>query len=107
MEITTVSCVLGVAAICLFYIWRILNWLWFRPKKMEKFLKDQGLQGTPYRLLYGDLKEIMQMMNEAISKPMNLTHDIGHRASPFYHKSLTTIGMKLWFFYFVILSVIK
>ncbi|KAI7756179.1 hypothetical protein M8C21_027752, partial [Ambrosia artemisiifolia] len=57
MEITTVSCVLGVATIFIFYIYRILNWLWFKPKKIEKFLKDQGLKGTPYRFLYGDLKE--------------------------------------------------
>ncbi|KAI7740929.1 hypothetical protein M8C21_033056 [Ambrosia artemisiifolia] len=92
MDITTISCVLGVSSIFLYFIWRILNWLWFKPKKIEKFLKDQGLKGTPYKFLYGDLKEIMQMMNEAKSKPMNLIHDIAPRVSPFYHKSLTTLG---------------
>ncbi|KAJ0866335.1 putative secologanin synthase [Helianthus annuus] len=94
MEITTVSCVVGVASISIFlyFIWRILNWLWFKPKKIEKFLNDQGLKGTPYKILYGDLKEMVQMMNEAKSKPMTLTHDIAPRASPFFHKSLTTLG---------------
>ncbi|KAJ0678183.1 putative secologanin synthase [Helianthus annuus] len=111
MEITTVSCVVGVASISIFlyFIWRILNWLWFKPKKIEKFLNDQGLKGTPYKFLYGDLKEMVHMMNEAKSKPMSLTHDIAPRASPFFHKSLTTLGMKLWvfFFIFVILSLIN
>ncbi|KAI3696001.1 hypothetical protein L1987_79007 [Smallanthus sonchifolius] len=92
MEITIVFCVLGVAAIFLFYIWRISNRLWFKPKKIEKFLKDQGLKGTPYKFMYGDLKEMVQMMSEAKSKPMNLTHDIAFRVSPFFHKTLTTLG---------------
>ncbi|KAI7733992.1 hypothetical protein M8C21_014330 [Ambrosia artemisiifolia] len=92
MEITTVSWVLGVATIFLFYIWRILNFLWFTPKKVEKSLRDQGLKGTPYKFLYGDLKEVMQMLMEAKSKPMNLSHDIAPRVSPFYHKALTFFG---------------
>ncbi|XP_076918829.1 cytochrome P450 CYP72A219-like [Bidens hawaiensis] len=89
MDITAVCYFVGVAAIFLFYTWRILNWLWFKPKKIEKYLKDQGLKGTPYRFLYGDLKE---MMNEAKSKPINFSHDIAPRVSPFFHKSLTTLG---------------
>ncbi|KAI7733993.1 hypothetical protein M8C21_014331, partial [Ambrosia artemisiifolia] len=93
MEITTtVFCVLGVVAIFLFSIWRISNWLWFKPKKIEKFLKDQGLKGTPYRFMYGDLKEMAQMTSEAKSKPMNLSHDIVPRVMPFFHKSFTTLG---------------
>ncbi|KAK9059920.1 hypothetical protein SSX86_020624 [Deinandra increscens subsp. villosa] len=92
MEITTLSCVLGVVAIFLFYTWRISNWLWFKPKKMERFLRDQGLKGTPYRFMYGDLKEMMQTMIEARSKPMNLNHDIAPRVSPFFHKTLNSLG---------------
>ncbi|KAD0124597.1 hypothetical protein E3N88_44760 [Mikania micrantha] len=93
MEITTVSCVLGVVAMLLFYMsWKISNWLWFKPKKMEKFLRDQGLKGTPYRFMYGDLKEMGQMLKESMSKPMNLNHDIVPRVMPFFHKFITTFG---------------
>ncbi|KVI05264.1 cytochrome P450 [Cynara cardunculus var. scolymus] len=60
---TTVVCVAGVASILALYI---LNLLWLKPKKIEKFLRDQGLEGTPYRLLFGDLKEMKKMMIEAI-----------------------------------------
>ncbi|KAD2393379.1 hypothetical protein E3N88_40356 [Mikania micrantha] len=45
MEVATVSYVLGVAAIFLFYmLGKISNSLWFKPKKMEKLLKYQGLK---------------------------------------------------------------
>ncbi|KAJ0725303.1 putative secologanin synthase [Helianthus annuus] len=100
MEITRVFYVVGVVAIFLFYIWRILNWVWFKPKKMEKFLRDQGLKGSPYRFMYGDLKEMARMTSEAKSKPMNLTHDIAPRVLPFFHQSLTTFGMLILFSYF-------
>nr|XP_043632608.1 cytochrome P450 CYP72A219-like isoform X2 [Erigeron canadensis] len=92
MQTTTVYGVLGVSTILVLYIWRILNRLWFEPKKIERYLRDQGLKGSPYKFMYGDLKELGQMMVEAKSKPMSLTHDIAHRVSPFYHKSITTYG---------------
>nr|XP_043614219.1 cytochrome P450 CYP72A219-like [Erigeron canadensis] len=92
METTTVYGVLGLAAILVLCIWRILNWLWFKPKKIERYLRDQGLKGSPYKFMYGDLKELARMMTETKSKPMSLTHDIAPRVMPFYHKSLTTYG---------------
>ncbi|KAD2393383.1 hypothetical protein E3N88_40360 [Mikania micrantha] len=76
MEVATFSYVLGVAAIFLFYmLWKISNSLWFKPKKMEKLLKDQGLKGTPYKFMYGDFKEMMQTMRKTCftwmgTKPM-------------------------------------
>ncbi|CAH1424612.1 unnamed protein product, partial [Lactuca virosa] len=90
MEAIAVLCVLGVATIMGLYIWRISNWLWFKPKKIEKFLRDQGLRGNSYRFVFGDLKEMMQMTRGAKSKPMNLTHDIVPRVLPFIHKSIAT-----------------
>ncbi|KAI3778572.1 hypothetical protein L2E82_07950 [Cichorium intybus] len=87
MELWALFCVLGVAAIM---IWTISNWLWFKPKKIEKFLRDQGLKGSPYRFGLGDLKEMVQMSSEAKSKPMNLTHDIAPRVLPFFHKSVAS-----------------
>lgn len=93
MEASAVLCVLGVAAILGLYIWRISNWLWFKPKKIEKFLRDQGLKGSSYTFVFGDLKEMVQMRRDAKSKPMNLTHDIAPRVLPFIHKSISTYGM--------------
>ncbi|CAI9296484.1 unnamed protein product [Lactuca saligna] len=92
MEASAVLCVLGVAAILGLYIWRISNWLWFKPKKIENFLRDEGLKGSSYTFVFGDLKEMVQMRRDAKSKPMNLTHDIAPRVLPFIHKSISTYG---------------
>ncbi|KAI7753181.1 LOW QUALITY PROTEIN: hypothetical protein M8C21_003283, partial [Ambrosia artemisiifolia] len=79
MQITEVFGVPEVATILVFYIiWRISNWLWFKPKKIEQCLRDQGLT---------DVKEMEQMQNEVTSKPMNLSHDISSRVMPFFYKS--------------------
>ncbi|KAG5597309.1 hypothetical protein H5410_038541 [Solanum commersonii] len=45
-------------AILLIYTWKVLNWAWFRPKKLEKYFRQNGLKGNPYKLLYGDLNEL-------------------------------------------------
>ncbi|KAJ9554679.1 hypothetical protein OSB04_018724 [Centaurea solstitialis] len=93
MEETAVVCLIAVTAILAFYVWRILNFLWLKPKKMEKFLRDQGLKGTSYRFMVGDLKELEKMGNEARSKPMSVTdHNIAPRVLAFFRKSVTDHG---------------
>ncbi|KAJ9554684.1 hypothetical protein OSB04_018729 [Centaurea solstitialis] len=92
MELATAFvCAFGVTLILALYI---LNWLWLKPKKIEKLLRDQGLKGTPYRLMFRDLKEMVEMLIEAKSKPMRslADHDIAHRVFPFYHKVVAVHG---------------
>nr|WEW62060.1 pregnan monooxygenase [Calotropis procera] len=74
------------------WAWIILNWVWFKPKKLEKYLRQQGLGGSHYRLLFGDMKETAQMVKQAYSKPINFTHDIVPRVLPFIHKTINTFG---------------
>ncbi|KAI3515637.1 hypothetical protein L1887_14538 [Cichorium endivia] len=92
MEVTAICCVLGVALVFMFFVWRLSNSLWFEPKKKEKLLRDQGVNGSSYKFMFGDLKELVQMTSEAKLKPMSLTHDIVPRVSPFFYKSLSTYG---------------
>ncbi|XP_024990055.1 cytochrome P450 CYP72A219-like [Cynara cardunculus var. scolymus] len=66
--------------------------MWFRPKKMEKLLRAQGLNGSSYTFMYGDLKEMAQMAIQARSKPIALKDDIVPRVLPFVHKSIATYG---------------
>ncbi|GJY99004.1 cytochrome P450 CYP72A219-like protein [Tanacetum coccineum] len=86
--------VLGLGAIVLvaIYSWRFLNWVWLKPKKMEKFLRDQGLKGTSYKFLYGDVKDMVKMITEAYKKPINLDDDIVPRVLSFAHSIVTTHG---------------
>lgn len=83
----------------LIWAWRILNWLWLRPKKLEKLLREQGLQGNPYRILYGDIKDLLKMEKEARSKSMNLTDDIMPRVIPYIQHNVKIHGKNsfMWF----------
>ncbi|KAF5801435.1 putative secologanin synthase [Helianthus annuus] len=74
------------------YGWRFYNWVWLKPKKKEKCLRNQGLKGTSYRFLYGDIKEMVKMITEAYVKPINLNDDIVPRVMSFAHKFVTTHG---------------
>lgn len=73
---TTVLCVLVV------WTWQLLNWAWFRPRKMEKLLRKQGMKGNPYKFLVGDSKETSLMYEKAFSKPIGLHDDIVPRVMP-------------------------
>ncbi|KAI3734319.1 hypothetical protein L6452_13785 [Arctium lappa] len=87
-----------IILIVVWYGWRLVNWVWLRPKKMEKYLREQGLKGTSYKFLYGDMKEMAKMLKEAKnSGPMNLTNDIVTRIKPFVHKYVTAYGKNCTF----------
>ncbi|KAJ4975165.1 hypothetical protein NE237_000271 [Protea cynaroides] len=90
-----VSCVL-----VLWLGWKVLEWIWWKPKKLERLLKEQGIKVLPYNLsLMGDMKENQRLLNEAQSKPMNLSHDIVHRLFPFHLQTIQKYGKKsaFWF----------
>ncbi|KAJ4976501.1 hypothetical protein NE237_001607 [Protea cynaroides] len=89
-----VSCVL-----VLWLGWKVLEWIWWKPKKLERLLKEQGIKVTPYNLLVGDMKENQRLLEEARSKPMNLSHDIVSRVFPFHLQTIQKYGKKsaFWF----------
>lgn len=72
--------------------WRVVNWVWVRPKKLEKFLRQQGLAGNSYRFLLGDTKEIAAAVHQARSQPMTFSHDIAPRATPTSHTTIHKYG---------------
>ncbi|KAK9674534.1 hypothetical protein RND81_12G239000 [Saponaria officinalis] len=77
------------------FSWSIFKWVWLNPKKLEKFLRNQGFQGNNYKLLYGDSIEKAQMQNEALSKPMShVSNDYISRSHSFYHHIVKTYGTK-------------
>ncbi|XP_057416345.1 cytochrome P450 72A68-like [Lotus japonicus] len=96
---TTASIILILLILALIWAWRILNWLWLRPKKLERLLREQGLQGNPYKLYVGDLNELLKMRNEATSKPMSLSDDIVPRVFSYVQNSVNKYGKNsfIWF----------
>ncbi|XP_028079826.1 cytochrome P450 CYP72A219-like [Camellia sinensis] len=94
MEVTVSSIVGSVALVSLLTCaWRVVKWVWWRPKQIEKRLREQGFKGNPYKLLYGDMKEMISVMKEARSKPMDASSDdIVPHVIPSYHHCLNLHG---------------
>uniref|UniRef100_A0A0D9V352 Cytochrome P450 n=1 Tax=Leersia perrieri TaxID=77586 RepID=A0A0D9V352_9ORYZ len=94
---------LGGVAAALLLVWAVqmLEWAWLAPRRMDRALRAQGLKGTQYRFLHGDLKEDLQLVMAARSKPvpMDRPHDIVPRISPLLHRALEDHG-KLSFTWF-------
>lgn len=67
--------------------------IWWRPKLVERRLKRQGIRGSAYKPLVGDVKEYVKMITEAWSTPMNLNHKIVQRVDPFTAMSAKKYGM--------------
>lgn len=72
--------------------WMLLNWVWLKPKKLEKFLREQGFSGNSYRVLHGDMKELAKATKDAKTKPIGLSDDIAPRILPFHHHIITNFG---------------
>ncbi|XP_054816250.1 cytochrome P450 72A397-like isoform X2 [Prosopis cineraria] len=88
----TIAICVPAAILVLVWAWKVVNWLWLRPKKLERLLRQQGLQGNPYTLLTGDSTQMFNMHMQAKSKPMNLSHDIIPRASSFVNEIVNKYG---------------
>ncbi|KAL5705489.1 hypothetical protein ACHQM5_023787 [Ranunculus cassubicifolius] len=72
--------------------WKIFYLIWLEPKEMSKCLRQQGIDGPPYRLLFGNLKEMVTLMIKARSKPMELSHHTVPRLLAFEHNAIKNYG---------------
>ncbi|CAO2170703.1 unnamed protein product [Urochloa humidicola] len=82
-----------LGALLLWQAGRLLDRLWWAPRRLERALRAQGLRGTSYRFLVGDLKEYGRFNKEAWSKPLPLRcHDIAGHVAPFLHSAALEHG---------------
>ncbi|KAI9083486.1 hypothetical protein K1719_034428 [Acacia pycnantha] len=94
------STVVGIViAVIVILIGRVANWVWVRPKRLERCLRRQNLKGNSYRPVFGDLKEMGHMVQVAKSKPINLDDNIIPRVLPFHHQLIQNYGKNsfMWF----------
>ncbi|KAJ3695269.1 hypothetical protein LUZ60_000646 [Juncus effusus] len=86
---------LAFGALSLFLLWgilRALEWAWFRPRRLDRMLRKQGLSGTVYKPIIGDTKVDAMLNREACAKPMPLSHDIIPRVQPFFYRTMKEYG---------------
>ncbi|MQM12978.1 hypothetical protein Taro_045897 [Colocasia esculenta] len=68
---------------------RAVRWVWWTPRRLERALREQGIDGKPYRFLFGDIGESTRLTNEAKLKPMrSSSHDITPRVAPLQHLTM-------------------
>ncbi|KAB2052839.1 hypothetical protein ES319_A12G148400v1 [Gossypium barbadense] len=81
------SVVYGVA---IAWTLKLLYAIWWKPKAIEKKLRKQGIHGYPYKLIYGNTTEMMELAKEKESEPVEQPHDIVPRINPLLHDLATT-----------------
>ncbi|GMI99701.1 cytochrome P450, family 72, subfamily A, polypeptide 15 [Hibiscus trionum] len=81
----TVLCALTAA-----WALKLLHAVWWKPKMIEKKLKEQGIHGYPYKLIYGNTDKMMELAQEKGSEPTEQPHDIVPRINPLLHDLATT-----------------
>ncbi|KAL9273978.1 Cytochrome P450 72A397-like protein [Drosera capensis] len=86
---------IGISLACIVamtWAWRLFEWVWVKPKALEKQLRQQGLSGNPYRFLYGDTNDRTTMALQAISKPIAFSDDYVPRVIPFQYHTIKKHG---------------
>ncbi|MFS7921651.1 putative secologanin synthase [Helianthus anomalus] len=73
--------------------WKLLNWAWLKPRKLEKWMRSEGYKGNSYKLVIGDMKELAQTMKEGKTKSIPISHDIAAHVLPFDHQIITKYGI--------------
>ncbi|KAL5736634.1 hypothetical protein ACOSQ2_031422 [Xanthoceras sorbifolium] len=103
MDITSTSFLSGFTTIVIAWLFMmVVEWVWLKPKKLEKWLRQQGFSGNSYRLFHGDMKEMLAMRKDATTKPINLSdshHNIVPRILPFDHHIITKYGKNSFIWY--------
>ncbi|XP_057796024.1 cytochrome P450 CYP72A219-like [Salvia miltiorrhiza] len=77
----------------------LLNLLWIRPRKLEKLLRNQGLNGNPYRPILGDTRDYAKAMKAQQLRSIQLSDDILPHVFGYFHTILDKYGPNsfLWF----------
>jgi hypothetical protein len=82
-----------LGALLLWKAARLLDRLWWEPRRLERALRAQGLRGTSYRFLTGDFREYRRSKEEAWARPLPLRcHDIAGHVEPFIHGAVLEHG---------------
>ncbi|KAK3011391.1 hypothetical protein RJ639_012461 [Escallonia herrerae] len=94
MEIAPGLIAISVVLATIVVTWtvRVVNWVWLRPKKLEKCLREQGLNGNPYRILHGDMEEYSTLTRQAKSQVIRGSDDVVPHVLPHLHHIINKYG---------------
>ncbi|XP_058101145.1 cytochrome P450 CYP72A616-like isoform X5 [Magnolia sinica] len=92
MEVYLSNLLVIASVLILPWVWKVFNYVWWRPKMLERTLKKQGIHGPPYKLLSGNIVDNFRALKEAQAKPMGLSHQIVPRVAPFHLQTVKNYG---------------
>ncbi|XP_010552154.1 PREDICTED: cytochrome P450 72A15-like [Tarenaya hassleriana] len=93
MPTTPVAVAVAFAVTALaIWAWKALDWVWLKPKRLEAYLKRQGITGNPYTFLVGDVRKELGMVKEASSRPIGLNEDFAPRVAPLLMETVKNHG---------------
>ncbi|KAH9307848.1 hypothetical protein KI387_035759 [Taxus chinensis] len=75
---------LSFGYLVVFSVTKLAIAIWWKPLQIAKHFQTQGIAGPPYKLLYGNSRDLEKFMYEAASKPMKHSHDIVARVQHYY-----------------------
>ncbi|VAH58422.1 unnamed protein product [Triticum turgidum subsp. durum] len=93
----------AAAAAALAYVAaKLMEVLWWRPRRVEEHFARQGIRGPPYRFFIGCVREMVALMVAASAKPMPppyRSHNVLPRVLAFYHhwKKIYGSTFLIWF----------
>ena len=66
---------------------RLMEALWWRPRRLERHFARHGVRGPGYRFFFGSSIELIRLMLDASSRPAppEAPHDVLPRVLAFYH----------------------
>nr|ALG05137.1 cytochrome P450 [Sinopodophyllum hexandrum] len=73
--------------------WQALVQFWLRPIKLQRFLRQQGIDGPSYKFPFGGTDEETRALQKAASKPMDFSHkSIVTYILPYLHQIVQKYG---------------
>ena len=79
---------LAAAAAVVYVAVKLMEVLWWRPRRVERHFARQGIRGPRYRFFVGCVREMVALMVAASAKPMPRpyrSHNVLPRVLAFYH----------------------
>lgn len=81
--------------VCLYFllvlIW-FINKVWWTPVRIQSQMRSQGIKGPSHKFIHGSTKDILNMKNETMRSPMELSHQIYPRVSPHVYSWIKLYG---------------
>jgi hypothetical protein len=66
-------------------VWVVVTKHWWMPRRLRRIMEQQGWKGPPFHFLVGSVPEVLEFLNEQVSRPLAIRDfDTVPRVSPQY-----------------------